>query len=50
MRADRCRSVTESGGRGVSDILASLPGHGVGAPDHEVVAGLLGGFVLLAGA
>lgn len=49
MRADGSGGVAEAGGGRVPDVLPPLPRHGVGAPDHEVVAGLLRGLVLLPG-
>ena len=42
--------VPESGSGWVADVLATLPRHGVGRPDHEVVAALLGGLMLEASA
>lgn len=49
MGPDGGAGVPEPRGGRVPDVLATLPRHGVGGPDHEVVAALFRGLMLLSG-
>ena len=46
VRADGCRCMAETDRGRLTEVLAALPGHGVGGPDLEVIALLFGAFML----
>ena len=37
MGSDRCGGVAETRSGRIANVFATLPGHGVGAPNHKVV-------------